>query len=161
MSQAPATISETSWHEAHHAASLCLDGLTPLVARIDWPTATLAGTVRPDWETHDINEHTMRRLLISVLLGPISEGERVYVHVAWPINPAEWQDGCQADAKQAAFITQWLGIGLADYIRYVYAADQRAKDLRFLRLVVAIAHELERSEVLMQPELERLTQETA
>ena len=158
MTFAPPTISETSWHESHHAASLCLDGLTPLVVRTDWPTATLAGTVRPDWETHDIHEDTMRRLLVATLMGPISEGERVYLHVAWPIDPADWNDACQADARQLAFVCQWLGIDLADYLKFVFAADKRAKDPLFRRLVVEIAG-LERDEMVLQPELQALTDE--
>jgi hypothetical protein len=151
---------EVAWHEAHHAAALCLAGLTPLVARTDWPTPTLAGVVKPDWERHPIDDRTMGALLVAILMGPISEGEPVFTHVAWPIDPDEWQDGCQADAAQLSFVAQWLGLDLVDYMKVVCEAGRLAKDLRYRRLVVAIAHALERDEIVLQPELEQLTQET-
>jgi hypothetical protein len=146
-----------AWHEAGHAAALCVVGWPPAWVRIDWPSDSLLGSVGPDWESRDPDERTMRELLVSVLQGPISDGERRISD--WPILPEQWKAGNRRDAEQAAFIAHYLGIDrAADWGWFVFKAQRLGRTRRFRELVVAIASELERVEVLLRPELVHLTE---
>lgn len=155
MTTLPSTRS-TAWHEAAHCAALCLAGLTPLVCRVDWPERTLLGSTHPDWEHNDFTPDTMYALLISVLQGPLNDGQRVD---AWPIDPDTWEDGSHKDGEQAEFIAQWLGFDAAgvDWHYAIFRAQKLGRDRTFRRLVVEIAGALEDKEVLFQSELQQLT----
>ncbi len=146
---------ERAWQEAYHASAFLMFDWPPLVARIDY-RGQLAGVVKPDWERRDLDERSMTESLIATLMGPISEGA---LRDDWPINPDDWGDGAGGDARQAAFIVQWLGLDQVDWLHIVYKATSLARQQRFRRLVVAIANELERIEVVLQPELIRLARE--
>ena len=74
----------------------------------------------------------------------------------WPICAEEWDDAVQGDAEQAAFLAGVLGLDGLGWMRLVYDARQRARQRRFRLLVRAISTELERLEVLLQPELEQI-----
>ena len=102
MNMLPRTDS-TVWHEASHAASLCLSGLVPVLVRCDWPTQTQLGSVRFDWTAFEPSELVMREILVSLLQGPLAEGE-VLDHWDWPIDPDAVTPECRKDAEQAAFV---------------------------------------------------------
>ena len=146
----------TAWHEAGHAASLCLSGLTPLPVRSDWPTQTLLGQVKFDWEAHEPTEDVMREVLVSVLQGPIAEGEVLEVW-DWPINPDAVTPECRRDAEQAAFIVDLLHLDQVDFLQIAFKATQLGRDRTFRRLLVAISSALEDKELLFKDELQQLT----
>lgn len=149
---------EVCWHEAHHAAALCLSGLTPLLVRVDWPTQELAGSVKPDWENHAPNPDVMREVLIAILQGPISAGGLHEAQITWPIDPTTgWQDGTRRDVEQIQFIVESLGLDRIDWLGIVNEAVSLARSPRFRRLVVEIATALEHTELLFQHELIALT----
>ena len=155
MSVLPSTRT-LAWHEAHHAAALCLSGLPPVWARIDWPEERLGGSVRVDWEHHDPDPGTLREVLIATLMGPICDAESRLDD--WPIRAYEWDVGNQRDAEQAAFLADVLGLDQVDWLGVVFKATTRSRERRFRELVVKIAGELERVEVVFQPELIRLAE---
>lgn len=148
---------ELAAHEAHHAAALLIFGWPPLVARIDWPTQEMAGSVRPDWGSRDPDERSMRDLLIATMMGPLSDGALRMED--YPPDPDDWPEGAQRDIEQAAFIAQWLGLDRVDWVPAGYDAVALSRERRFKRLVVAIAERLERVELLLQPELIALAEE--
>ena len=146
----------TVWHEAGHAASLCLSGLTPLLVRSDWPTETLLGQVKLDWENHDPTEDVMREVLVGVLQGPIAAGEVLEVW-DWPINPDAVPAECRRDAEQAAFVVDLLHLDQVDFLQIAFKAEHLGRDRTFRRLLVAISSALEEKELLFQDELQQLT----
>jgi hypothetical protein len=145
----PSTRS-TCWHEAEHAASLCLAGMTPLVARVDWPTETLAGAVTMDWERHDPTPDVLREVLVSVLLGPLSNGELVD-RWDWPVNVDT------SDGEQVRFLVNLLRLDQVGFLQIVFKAQRLGRDRTFRRLLVDISNALEHKEVLLQPELQAMT----
>ena len=145
----PSTRS-TCWHEAAHAAALCLAGMTPLVARVDWPTKTLAGCVSIDWERNDPTPDVLREVLLAIVQGPLANGESVD-RWDWPIS-VDTPDG-----EQCAFLVDVLKLDQVDWLGIVCKAQRRGRDRTFRRLMVAISNALEAKEVLLQPELQALT----
>jgi len=71
----PSTRS-TAWHEAFHAAALCLAGLVPECVRVDWPEADLAGCVILDWGPDGPDADKGRSVLVAIMLGDMTAGER-------------------------------------------------------------------------------------
>lgn len=145
----PSTRS-TCWHEAAHCASLCLAGLTPLLVRVDWPSETLLGSVKMDWENHDPTPDVMREVLLAILQGPLSDGESVD-RWDWPID-VDTRDG-----EQCAFLADVLNLDQVDFLQIVSKAQRLGRDRTFRRLLVDISAALEDKEVLVQPELQALT----
>ncbi len=158
MATLPSTR-ELAWHEAHHCAAFLLLDWPPLVARVDWPEERLGGSVKPDWESRKPDKNTMHDLLIATLMGPLADGGLPGPE-GWPVDPSRWPDGCGRDAEQVAFIAQWLGMGLADYLYACFQATSLGREQRFRQLVVEVASELERVEVIFQPELIQLMEST-
>jgi hypothetical protein len=52
---------EIAWHEAYHAAALCIAGMVPKCVRSDWPSDHEAGDVTIDWGTGDTGIRQGRR----------------------------------------------------------------------------------------------------
>lgn len=155
MNMLPRTDS-TVWHEASHAASLCLSGLVPVLVRCDWPTQTQLGSVRFDWTAFEPSELVMREILVSLLQGPLAEGE-VLDHWDWPIDPDAVTPECRKDAEQAAFIVGLLHLDRVDFLQIAFKATQLGRDRTFRRLLVAISNALEDKELLFKDELQQLT----
>lgn len=155
---------EVAWHEAYHAASLIVSGMTPLAVSVDvWSGAPdgRIGNVKPDWHNHDFTPFTMREQLISVLLGAAADGEPQIDAACWPIDPEKWEPSHHADAEQAKFIAgEWLALDQVAWGQVVYKACERTKNKRFRRLVVEIARELEEQGELYQPELVAIDERT-
>jgi hypothetical protein len=156
MATLPSTR-ELAWHEAHHCAAFLLLDWPPLVARIDWPDDRLGGSVQPDWESRNPDENTMHDLLVVTLMGPLADGGRPD---DWLIDLTCWPDGSGKDAEQVTFIVQFLDLGTADFLHVCRRVVSLGREQRFRRLVVAIASELERKEIVLQPELIQLMEST-
>ncbi|HYN63303.1 MAG TPA: hypothetical protein VES36_01760 [Candidatus Limnocylindrales bacterium] len=148
-------------HEAHHAAALCLAGGLPEQVRIDWPDASTLGHVEVDWGDGP-DRGKARHVLVAILVGGMTDGLDGWE--SWPIDPDCVPAGARRDAKQARHLAEYIGIAdRATWLFYVWKANQLARRPEFRRLVVRIADELERVEVLTAQDLEGLiatTEET-
>lgn len=158
MSVRPSTR-DVCRHEAHHVASLMLDGLTPALARVDRPDDDAGQTIM-DWERYQLDQDIATRMLIAVLQGPLVEGDLRH-DWTWPIQPDEWQDGCRKDAEVAQSLAAYIGLDHVEWTRVLYLTRRRAMDRRFRRLAVAVAYELEDREILFAHELETIAEEVA
>jgi hypothetical protein len=147
----------TARHEAAHAASLIMSGLTPLAVQADQPTERLLGRVLTDWENHDLTERNLREHLLSILVAPLLEGERID-DTRWRPDFDGWCDHCATDARQAQFLIKLLRLNRFDWIGVVCRARRRTRDQTFRRLLVAIADEVEELECVLQPELDRIAE---
>jgi hypothetical protein len=146
-------------HEASHAAALCLQAMVPKQVRIDWPKENEAGSMTIDWGDDGPDRETAERVLIAILLGAMTEGYEGWDK--WPIDPDRFPIGARRDAEQARHLAGCLGIAdRAMWGFYVWRADRLAGSPEFRRLVVAIADELERVEVLTADELRTLITST-
>jgi hypothetical protein len=149
---------EVARHEAYHAAALCLQGMVPKEVRIDWPEADVAGSMTIDWGDGP-DRDTAKRVLVAILLGGMTEGYQNWDN--WPIDPDRMPVGARRDARQARHLAEYIGI--ADrpmWLFYVWKANRLAGSPEFRRLVVAIADELERVEVLTADDLRTLITST-
>jgi hypothetical protein len=140
-------------HEAHHAAALCVAGMVPKCVRTDWPERDLLGTVTVDWGDGP-NRDTAECVLIAVLLGGMTDGSKGWD--AWPIDPARVAEGARRDADQARVLAEYLKLDQAAWHHAIWKANQLGRRQDFRRLVVAIADELDRVEVLHAEDLEEL-----
>jgi hypothetical protein len=154
MTRIPPPAREAARHEAYHAAALCLLGMVPKEVRIDWPKEDQAGFVTIDWGDGP-DRVTATRVLISIVLGGMTEGFDGWDN--WPIDPDGMHVGARCDAKQARHLAEYIGIAdRAMWGFYAWKANQLAASPEFRRLVVAIANELERVEVLTADDLRTL-----
>jgi hypothetical protein len=150
----PPPAREVARHESYHAAALCLQGMVPKEVRIDWPKEKVAGFVTIDWGDGP-DRDTAKRVLIAVLLGGMTEGFDGWND--WPIHPERMPIGARRDAKQARDLAEYLGItDHPTWLFYVWKANRLGGSPEFRRLVVAIADELERVEVLTADDLSTL-----
>jgi hypothetical protein len=129
---------QIAMHEAHHAAALLLLGLPPGGARIDQPSADEAGNVEVDWGDSITPDRT-RRVLLAIIVGGRCEGGQGWSD--WPLDPDRVPVRARSDADKARYLAERL-------------------DFKFRRLVVAIAAELERVEVLDRDKLIRIYEAT-
>ncbi len=147
---------QTAMHEAHHAAALCLFGMPPLVVRCDWPEERRLGWTQLDWKHNTPDRETLCQVLVATLMGPVAEGQLID---SWPIDVDEWCEIGREDAEQVAFLADVLTFDVVDWHHAIFKAQRLAKRRDYAELVVAIATELERSELLLQPEVERLARQ--
>lgn len=149
---------EVARHEAYHAAALCLLGMVPKEVRIDWPKEDQAGSVKIDWGDGP-DRDTAKRVLIAMLLGGMTEGYESWT--LWPVDPERMPIGARRDAEQARHLAEYIGItDRVMWLFYVWKANRLAGSPEFRRLVVAVADELERVEVLTADDLRTLITST-
>jgi hypothetical protein len=111
-----------------------------------------------DWEHHDFTPRHMHADLLSVVLGPIADGEPQLNVSCWPIDPDQWQDANVHDGRQDKFLVDWLGLDQVAWGYALHKASRRTRDRRFSRLVSEIARELEQTGELHQPELNAIAE---
>jgi hypothetical protein len=146
-----------AWHEASHAAALCLAGMVPKQVRTDWPDATTLGRVAIDWG--DGPDHgSAREVLRAILVGGMCDGFEGWD--SWPVSPEHVPEGARRDAEQARHLAEYLKLDRVGWAFHVWRAQQLAKQARFRRLVVAIADRLEAIEVLDAGDLRALVAAT-
>jgi hypothetical protein len=142
-----------AWHEASHAAALCLAGMVPKQVRTDWPDATTLGRVAIDWG--DGPDHgSAREVLRAILVGGMCDGLEGWD--SWPVNPQHVPEGARRDAEQARHLAEYLKLDRVGWAFHVWRAEQLAKQPRYRRLVVARASALEEREVLDASDLKRI-----
>jgi hypothetical protein len=148
---------ERAWHEAYHCAGLCLAGLVPRCARTDFPHAGAAGSVDIDWgEGGHRNPAAAKAVLVSIVLGGTSEGHRGWEVENWPIDAGQMAAGAVGDALMARELIEHFGLGQVDWCHVLWQAQQLGRRQDFRRLVVRIADELERVELLYADDLRAL-----
>lgn len=87
-------------------------------------------------------------------------GSRGWGWGSWPIEPANVAEGARGDAIKAGQLAEYLELDGAGWGCLVWKANRLARRSDFRRLVVAIANELERGEVLDAAELRTLMPDT-
>jgi len=161
MSVVYPTGRERARHEAYHAAALCLAGLVPKCARTDFPgnafPGDAAGLVDIDWgEGGYRNPAAAKDVLVALVLGATTEGSRGWEWETWPPDPAKVAEGARGDALLVLELLEHFDLGRRDWWDVLWQAEQLGRRQDFRRLVVAIADELERVEVLYADDLKSL-----
>jgi hypothetical protein len=151
------TSSEIAWHEAYHAAALCIVGLVPLSVRTDWPSDLEAGEVRIDWGPGGYRDPARAKdVLVSIVVGALTEGKEGWGLTDYPPDPFAIAEGGRGDALMARELIDHFEIDAVDWGHVVWKAQQLCKRRDFRRLVVRIAAELEAREVLSADDLRAL-----
>jgi hypothetical protein len=151
------TASALAWHEAHHCAVLCMAGMVPKTVRTDWPDATTLGQCRIDWGDDGATREKAVHVLISVLAGPMADGETWKDN--WPIDPGRVSVHARSDAEHAARLAKFLRLDHAGWLHTVWRTRRLLASPAFRRLVVVIADRLEHVEYLDADDLVQLTTE--
>ena len=148
---------EIAWHEAYHAAALCLAGMVPKCVRSDWPSDLKPGSVTIDWGPLGYRDPARTKdVLVSVVAGALTEGKRGWAWDIFPPDPSEVAEGARGDALFARELIQHLELDRVDWAHVLWKTEQLVRRQDFRRLVVAIATELERVEVLDADDLRAL-----
>ena len=156
---------EIAWHEAYHAAALCLAGMIPKCVRTDWPSDLEAGEVVIDWGPGGYRDPARAtNVLVSVVAGAFTEGGQGWDWDSWPIDPWKVAEGARGDAAMARELVEHFDLPMSEWLHVLWKAKQLCNRRDFRRLVVRIADELERVEVLnaddlramMEPEREAM-----
>jgi hypothetical protein len=148
---------EIAWHEAYHAAALCLAGMVPKCVRSDWPSDLEAGAVDIDWGPGGYRDPASAQdVLVSIVAGAFTEGKRGWDWESWPPDPFVVAEGARGDALMVRELGKHFELDRVGWCHAVWKAEQLVRRQHFRRLVVAIANELERLEVLHAEDLEAL-----
>jgi hypothetical protein len=134
---------EIAWHEAHHAAALCLAGLVPKSVRIDWPSDLEPGEVIIQWGPGGYRDPArVKDVLVSVVAGALTEGKEGWGPMAYPPDPFEVAEGARGDALYARELVDHFDMDHVDWCHVLWKAERLLKRRDFRRLVVRIAGEL-------------------
>jgi hypothetical protein len=95
-------------------------------------------------------------VLVSVVAGALTEGKRGWAWEIWPPDPSEVAEGARGDAVFARELVQHFAIDRVDWAHILWKTEQLVRRQDFRRLVVRIANELERVEVLYADDLRAL-----
>ena len=148
---------EIAWHEACDAAALCLVGLVPKGVRSDWPSNAEAGEVTVDWGSGGYRDPARaKHVLVSVVIGALTEGREGWEPNNWPIDPFLMAEGGRGDGAMARELVDHFGLDQVDWCQVLRKTDAMVRRQDFRRLVVRIADELERVEVLEADDLRSL-----
>jgi hypothetical protein len=148
---------EIAWHDAYHAAALCLAGMVPKCVRTDWPSDLEAGEVTIDWGPGSYRDPARAtNVLVSVVAGGFTEGGRGWEWANWPIDPFLMAEGGRGDALMARELVAHFDLEQVDWCHVLWKAEQLCRRQDFRRLVVRIAAELERVELLYADDLRAL-----
>ena len=149
---------EIAWHEAYHAAALCLAGMVPTCVRCDWPSDFEAGEVTVDWGPGGYRDPARAKdVLVSVVVGALTEGKEGWEIGNWPIDPFVMAEGGRGDAVMVRELLEHFDLDQVDWCQVLWKAERLVRRRDFRRLVVRIARELEEVEVLSAADLEALT----
>jgi hypothetical protein len=148
---------ERAWHEAAHASALCIAGMVPTSARTDFPAEHEAGAVIIDWgEGGFRNRASAKAVLVAIILGGTTEGQQGWEWDNWPIDPARMAEGARGDAVSARKLLEHFKLDRVDWCHLLWQADQLWRRQDFRRLLLRIADELERVELLYADDLRAL-----
>jgi hypothetical protein len=88
--------------------------------------------------------------------GALTEGKRGWTWEIWPPDPFEVAEGARGDAVFARELVQHFELDRVDWGHVLWKTEQLVRRQDFRRLVVRIANELERVEVLYADDLRAL-----
>lgn len=137
-------------HEAGHVAGLVLRGRLPRRVTADWPKPGIAGEMVVDWGDEGCTPDSAAAVAISVLLGPIAEGNPSWPPT-WPL-----EEDTRGDERDLAILLRYLKVDEANYIALCAEARTLAKTPEFVRLVGLVARALELKDELDAGDLRRL-----
>ena len=153
---------ERAWHEAYHAAALCVSGLVPKCVRTDFPRDGAAGSVDIDWgEGGHRNPAAAKAVLVSIVLGGTTEGWQGWELGNWPIDARQMAEGAVGDALMVRELLDHFEMDRVDWCHILWKTQRLLRRQDFRRLVVRIASELERVEVLHADDLRNLMEPEA
>jgi hypothetical protein len=148
---------QIAWHEAYHAAALCLAGIVPKCVRSDWPSDREPGSVAIDWGPGGYRDPARAKdVLVAVVAGALTEGRQGWGVDVYPPDPFEVAEGARGDALFARELVDHFQIDRVDWGHLVWKTERLVRRQDFRRLVVLIAHDLERVEVLYADDLREL-----
>ena len=148
---------QVAWHEAYHAAALCLAGLVPRSVSIRWPVDFAAGDVEIDWGPGGYRDPTRAKdVLTAVVVAAHTEGKEGWEITNWPIDPFLMAEGGRGDAAVAGELFEHFGLDQVDWCQVLWKADKLGRRRDFRRLVVRIARALEPVDVLYADDLRAL-----
>jgi hypothetical protein len=151
---------EIAWHEAYHAAALCLAGLVPKSVRTDWPSDLEPGEVLIDWGPGGYRDPARAKdVLVSIIAGGLTEGPQGWALDNWPIDPWLMAEGGRGDACSCRELAEHFGVDQVDWCHVLWKAEQLCRRRDFRRLVVRIAAELEDRELLYADDLRGLMEQ--
>ena len=128
----------------------------PKCARTDFP-GDAAGSVDVDWgEGGYRNPAVAKAVFVAVVLGGTTEGWHGWEWGNWPIDPREMAERAVGDALMARELIEHFEMDRVDWCQVLWLAEQLGRRQDFRRLVVRIADELERLEVLYADDLRAL-----
>ena len=132
-------------------------GLVPKCARTDFPAAGAAGSVDVDWGEGEHREPGVPRPFLSrIVLGGTTEGWQGWEWDNWPIDAGQMAEGGVGDALMVRELFEHFEMDRVDCCPVLWRADRLGQCQDFRRLVVRIADELERVELLYADELRAL-----
>ena len=144
-------------HEAYHCAGLCIAGLVPKCARTDFPHDGAAGSVDIAWgEGGHRNPAAAEAVLVAIVLGGTTEGRQGWEWDNWPIDVRQMAEGAVGDALMARELIEHFEMDRVDWCHVLWQADRLGRRQDFRRLVVRVADELERVELLYADDLRAL-----
>jgi hypothetical protein len=100
-------------------------------------------------------------VLVSIVAGAFTEGSQGWDWDNWPIDPWKVAEGGRGDAAMARELVEHFGFERVDWLHVLWLAEQLCKRRDFRRLVVRIADELERVELLYADDLKALMEREA
>lgn len=95
-------------------------------------------------------------VLVSVVAGAFTEGKQGWSWENFPPDPFEVAEGAHGDALFARELVDHFEMDRVDWSHVLWKTEQLVRRQDFRRLVVAIANELERVELLHAPDLRDL-----
>jgi hypothetical protein len=129
----------------------------PVQVRTDVPTEDLAGVCElPDsWA---IDRNIICNVLVAIVAG--GTAETGFAGWEWPLNPDRVPVGSRGDASKCAWLAEKLDFEEPDWLHVLFLARDLGRSREFRHLVVALADELERVEVLDHHDLVRIRDAT-
>jgi len=107
---------EIAWHEAYHAAALCIAGMVPTCVRSDWPSDHEAGDVTIDWGTGGYRDPARAKdVLVSIVAGAFTEGGRGWDLVSYPPGSVRGRRRRPGDALMARELIDHFDIYRVDW----------------------------------------------
>jgi hypothetical protein len=95
-------------------------------------------------------------VLVSIVLGGTTEGHGGWEWDNWPIDARHMAEGAVGDALMARELAEHFEMDRVDWCHVLWQADRLGRRQDFRRLVVRVADELERVELLYADDLRAL-----
>jgi hypothetical protein len=136
--------------------------MVPKCVRTDWPSDLEAGEVTVDWGPGGHRDPARAKdVLVSVVAWALTEGKRGWDWENFPIDPRMVAEGARGDALMARQLIDHFDLDRVDWCHIIWKAEKLLCRQDSRRLVVRIAAELERAEVLHADQIRALMEPEA